>query len=100
MIAQKMVDAKHSQEPGHTPIAWPNLVATASWTPPFEHLGSLLSVWSCRLIARTQHRVIAHAPLDQWSGTNLWWLDLWRGALSTTQFPARSFGLLLRVPDP
>jgi hypothetical protein len=46
MIAQKMVNAKHSQEPGHTPIAQPDLVATASWTPSFEHLGSLLLIWS------------------------------------------------------
>jgi hypothetical protein len=33
MIAQKMVDAKHSQKPGHAPIALPDLVAAASGTP-------------------------------------------------------------------
>jgi hypothetical protein len=47
MIAQKVVDAKHSQEPGHTPIAQSNLVAPAPWTPSSEHFGSLLSVLEC-----------------------------------------------------
>jgi hypothetical protein len=35
MIAQKMVDAKHSKEPGHTPIAQPDFIAATSRTFSF-----------------------------------------------------------------
>jgi hypothetical protein len=42
MIAQKMMDAKHSQEPGHPPIAGADLVATTPWTSSSKHPGSLL----------------------------------------------------------
>lgn len=37
MIAQKMMDAKHSQEPGHPPVAGADLVAATSWTSSSEH---------------------------------------------------------------
>ena len=37
MIAQKMMDAKHSEEPRHTPIAQSDLVAAASGTSSSEH---------------------------------------------------------------
>jgi hypothetical protein len=37
MIAQKMVDAKHSEEPGHAPVTRPNFVAAASGTSFSKH---------------------------------------------------------------
>jgi hypothetical protein len=64
MIAQKMVDAKHSQEPGHTPIALPNLVAPASWTLSSEHPGSLLSVW---VLVSRDAKASALLPLPLWT---------------------------------
>jgi len=39
MIAQKIVDAKHSKEPGHPPIAEANLLASTSWASSAEHDG-------------------------------------------------------------
>jgi len=44
MIAQKIVDAKHSQKPGHAPIAKAHLTASAPRTFSLEHLFPLLLV--------------------------------------------------------
>jgi hypothetical protein len=37
MIAQKMVDAKHSHEPGHAPVTRANFIAPTSWTSSSKH---------------------------------------------------------------
>jgi hypothetical protein len=38
MIAQKAVDAKHSQEPGSGPVAAPDLLTFTFWTSLSNHL--------------------------------------------------------------